>query len=881
MKRTSLNIRRVVQLSICMIVILSSAQVYLIAKPTLAADQKTWGDISKPITVSNGTTITDYQYNNFLREHEGVTGNQTCEQKTLSLGPENSGMGSYAGCWYDTTLGLIERGGSFVKPKGQPYVGLVNQTESRLLPTPNPDVFAEITNPSGDYATYYVNFRTASDGEMVPTDPEWDVPFYSWAKPAEHSFITPDGSPWQVDDNLIASQIGYSNDGRWMSIWENQGYVAVVNLNTFKARAITVESASIAEDDQDFATTTVSNGGRYLAVGIFGKPVRVIDLDNCATDVAAVIAGGEECNTGFLGIPLDDFTQGEVDASWLPRFYEEGLLGTYGPCPSGVSSLFNHCEYLFRAPNTASMNYIALGDSYASGEGEGNDNFYPETDIHGVNMCHLAKNSYPFLIGKDLQLDSTHSVACSGAKILNLAGNGTFDTSLTSTYRTNQYLKDVQGNSLGSWLPGYYAQTDFVKDSSPSIVTISISGNDISFKDILERCLLGSGTCYKSYEDRLELVELINNQFDKLVNLYASIKQSTVPDARIYVIGYPSIVKPNASGNECGDNVFLNQAETTFANDLEDYLNSVIQLAAEKAGVGYVDDGNVFDGHRLCEAGEKAVNGFTFGHDSHVILSNGSFHPTVYGHELLARRIEQATNDFTKPMPHTNDTILNPLADPSLEILQVKKSNRPTYEVVYLDVTTNQYVYRSGATQVSYTSGTDPSTQLMPNSSVRIELHSDPINLGTLTTDDAGNFSGTITIPADTPVGFHVLNFYAMGVDSRMHEITQTIYVTDQDAPAGQSKNSDGTAPGASNIEDAVSVPSISTNTMDSEGPNIVTFSSDSSNDSSSANEAKQNITTSRKPGASVSLNFWPIVGALLTAIILMVLILMRYARKH
>lgn len=875
MKRTSLNIRRVVQLLICMIVILSSAQIYLIAKPTLAADQKTWGDISKPITVSNGPTITDYRYNNFLRGHEGVTGNRACEQKTLLLGSEASGMGSYTGCWYDTSLGLIEKGGSFVKPKGQPYAGLVNQTESRLLPTPNPDVFAEITNPSGDYATYYINFRTATDSDMVPTDPEWNVPFYSWTKPAGHTFITPDGSPWQVDDNLIASQIGYSNDGQWMSIWENQGFVAVVNLNTFKARAVTVESASMAENDQDFATTTISNGGRYLAVGIFGKPASVIDLNNCATDTAAVIAGGEECNTRFLGLPLGDFTQGEVDASWLPYFYEEGLLGTYGPCPSGVLSFSNHCEYLFRAPNSASTNYIALGDSYASGEGEGNDNFYPETDIHGINMCHLAKNSYPFLIGKDLQLDSTHSVACSGARILNIAGNGIFDSNLVNPYRTNQYLKDVQGNTLGEWLPGYNAQLHYTTQYRPNIVTISISGNDIGFSGILTRCF-APDTCYKSYEDRLELVGLINRQFDRLVSLYTSIKQSTIPDTRIYVIGYPSIVK---SGGNCGDNVRLNSDETQFANQLENYLNSVIQLAAEKAGVGYVDDSDAFVGHRLCEVGEKAVNGFTFGHDSHVVLSNGSFHPTIYGHELLAKRIEQVTNDFTKPMSRANNTILNPVVDPSLAILQAEKVGRPTYEVVYLDVTTNQYVYRSGTTQISYTSGTDPATQLTPNSSVRAELHSDPIDLGTLTTDASGNFSGSITIPAGAPVGFHALNFYAMGVDGEMHEITQTVYVTDPDAPPSQPENSAGAA-GVANIE-AVAAPIAPTSPINSVKPNNVNLASDASGSGQSTIEVKENGITSPKPRVGNSMNFWPIVSAIFAAVILMVLLLMRYARKQ
>lgn len=878
MKRASFTRRRVVWLAIGLVVIFSSAQVYSASQPALASGQKTWGDTTSPITVSNGQTINDYQYTEFLRSHQAIAGDQSCTRETLPLGPEASGFGSYDGCWYDTSIGLIEKGGSFIKPKGQPYVGLVNNTESQLLPTPNPGVFVEVTNPSRDYTTYYINFRTSTDSQMTPTDSDWNLPFYSWNGPATSTLTMPNGSPWAVDDNLTASQIGYSNDGQWMSIWENQGYVVVVNLNTFNTRVITVEPAAVANNDQDFAATTVSNGGRYLAVGIFGKPTSVFDLDNCATDTVAVISGGEECSARFLGAPLSDFTSEAVDASWLPHFYEEGLLGTYARCPDGVLHFSGYCEFLFRAPNSVESSYIALGDSYASGEGEGNSNFYPETDIPGTNMCHLAKDSYPFLIGKDLQLTSTHSVACSGAKTNNIANGSGIDKLLSRPSRDNQYYHQPTFDYTTNWTPGYVAQINYIDEHKPNIVTVSIGGNDVGFKDILERCVGHHGTCYKSYEDRLELVNLINNRFDKLVSTYDSIKQTAAPDTKIYVIGYPSIVRPE--GN-CGDNVQLDSEETIFANELENYLNSVIELATQKAGVYYVNDSNVFSGHRLCEVGEKAVNGVTFGNDTGMLgvkfLSTGSFHPTVYGHELLAKWIEQATDDFTKPMPRADDSILNPVADSGLDLLQAEKTNRPTYEVVYLDVTTNQYVYRSGATNVSYTSGTDSSTQLEPFTSVQAELHSDPIDLGTFTTDAEGNFSGSITIPASVPTGFHALNFYAMGTDGQMHEITQTIYVADQDQDAPVEPPQNPTSTTAASGTEVIAVPSA----VNSDQPNDVILSSDFISNDQSVNEAKENTTTGRGPRAGTSLNPWPIVGALLATVALMVLLFIRYAKKQ
>ena len=50
-----------------------------------------------------------------------------------------------------------------------------------------------------------------------------------------------------------------------------------------------------------------------------------------------------------------------------------------------------------------------------------------------------------------------------------------------------------------------------------------------------------------------------------------------------------------------------------------------------------------------------------------------------------------------------------------------------------------------------------------PGSPVQAELFSDPVVLGTTTTDGAGSFRLTVTIPADTTLGFHTLRVSVVG----------------------------------------------------------------------------------------------------------------------
>jgi LPXTG-motif cell wall-anchored protein len=65
-----------------------------------------------------------------------------------------------------------------------------------------------------------------------------------------------------------------------------------------------------------------------------------------------------------------------------------------------------------------------------------------------------------------------------------------------------------------------------------------------------------------------------------------------------------------------------------------------------------------------------------------------------------------------------------------------------------------------------------------PRSSVRIELHSSPVLLGTFRADGAGTISASVTIPTNTPGGHHTLVAYGVDPAGKSASVSARIDVT-------------------------------------------------------------------------------------------------------
>lgn len=727
--------------------------------------QLTWLDESQSITVSNGSTMTDEQYSALRDKTLGLYAGLTCATGSVSTGD----------CWYDTSAGQIAQTGMQVQLRGMEAPGYIVDTVpdpadmdgyspqlQTVVPTRYSGVFLQLVQDPGS-GHYHVYFRTSATMQVSAVQNPWGAPFYVFDTPVSDAAKVPElidaaGAPLSVDEDVLYNDTTYSADGRQLALYDQSGRVTMVDLQDFTMRTIRVPDAP-NDGSVPFALVAPSDDGTYLAVSVAGGDLGVYDLQRC--DTAGQVP--QVCPERELGISLAIATGNRFDyplGGGVPQFVDDALLEytLSDGAPSG------HFQYYLRAPNTWQANYVALGDSYASGEGAGSSNFYPETNVSGVNQCHLSPLSYPYLIGQDLQLSSTHSAACSGAKIADVLTNA-------------QYKTVPSNNTLGDWLPGPQPQLQKITKQT-NVITISAVGNDVGFGDIVQRCIMESDTCYGTYEDREELVLLINKQFDRLVDTYTQLKHAAAPDARIYVIGYPQIVNP---GGRCGDNVRLNYSETIFAHDLIDDLDSVIEKAAARAGVYYVSDSTVFEGHRLCDSStQKAVNGITIQQNGNS-WTNNSFHPNPYGHALLAKWIEENTYNFTAPMPRADSAVGEPTVDDSLPILQAPKSNRPLNELNYDNNLSNDVVYWGKIAHIEYDAEkgvVDVGEGVAKAySTVKGWIHSEPIYLGSFTTDGNGNFSVDVTIPTSVPPGFHTLDFYVAGVDGQTQDIRKTIYV--------------------------------------------------------------------------------------------------------
>lgn len=422
--------------------------------------------------------------------------------------------------------------------------------------------------------------------------------------------------------------------------------------------------------------------------------------------------------------------------------------------------------------------YLALGDSYISGEGA--HSYRGGTDTLR-NQCHQSLVSYPYLLGSIFT--SSASVACSGARMHNVVVGK--DDSSDQLIGNEPALYEVS-EAKAAFLPGVIAQKNFISDINPQAITISIGGNDIGFGQILEKCVHplknlaenanSNFTCYGTYEDRAEVVNTINSQFTKLRSLYESMRDNGMGGRRVYVIGYPQIAKV---GSECGANVQMNADEIVFARDLISYLNSVIKRAANEAGVQYVDTEQAFNGNRLCEApaGQSAINGFTIsntaggGHDF-----KASFHPNQRGHQMLATAIAEQTANLTKPMPTPLAKTHQITLDPNATILQnVPKTNRVIRYVRVADNLVDKVLDKTAPLKMVL----EAQDYLTKAGGVyNLVINSTPVNIGSYTADANGNLSIEATIPTNMTPGFHTLHIYGNDSFNNPIDIQQVIFVT-------------------------------------------------------------------------------------------------------
>lgn len=678
-------------------------------------------------------------------------------------------------CMVSTLNGLIDKNGSVIQPYGFDEAHAIANSlpgNGVIRAIPNQDGVVYFSNSPyfgalslNIYRNFYTHlhynlFRQSFD---LSDAPDFPVKFA-------------DGKSMPVNPISLAT----SPNGRYIvADVVGTGYVRI-DMATLEVKPFAVSNGYDQFGNPLGSSITIDNSGRYAALSFAPNgtqdSLKIVDIDLCTTAELPATIGGKvnvSCPTRDI---LPAIGGGMTGMRSIPsmRFINEHVLEV-----DSRDGANHYARYAIVASGTqkSTANYLAMGDSFIAGEGAWSYRTGTDTDL---NKCHQSALSYPYLLSG--QFTSFASVACSGARLRNMTGDN--DKPKTAQLKNDLIpTKEMQNAALEDKTPGYIRQLDFIGAENPDVITLSIVGNDIGFKDILVRCvapfagdITPNSNCYEWYEDRLELVNSINARFNELVSLYTNLKAT---NRKVYIIGYPQIVSETGS---CGLNVRLGESERQFANQLISYLDSVVKRAADKAGVFYVDTEAAFDGHKLCEGKDVAVNGLVKGDDALLILGNESYHPNQRGYQLLADTIAAKTHNFTELMPAPNSTLQNPAAEENLPILQAPKQPRAINQTLQDDDVLQRITRgQSGGFDVTGYGG-----YLAPNSTGTVTLHSTPTDLGAVSVDANGEIHTQLAIPAAVTPGFHTLHFYVKNIAGQSVDIQKTVYV------AASNEDSDG-----------------------------------------------------------------------------------------
>ena len=273
------------------------------------------------------------------------------------------------------------------------------------------------------------------------------------------------------------------------------------------------------------------------------------------------------------------------------------------PSTTGVDIAWSSAAFIPESSGP-SYPYTAMGDSYASGEG--NSPYDPGTS----GACDRSQAAYgrQFAAVSSIGDDNILHTACSGATIANLTTTG-------------QNGEPAQINQL---------------TTNSKLVTVTIGGNDLGFASILTNCLKSPTACESQYnsDNTSNLYTIMDDTLGpKLEATYKAIKAAS-GSAQVVAVTYPEIFQP---GSTCAGILNLPIPDVQFLNSVGLYLDNTIIYAARGAGINVLDERYALLGHELCSADPwvyQLPTGFTSG--TAVLDSSAWFHPTVSGLAQIA-----------------------------------------------------------------------------------------------------------------------------------------------------------------------------------------------------------------------------------------------------
>ena len=295
-------------------------------------------------------------------------------------------------------------------------------------------------------------------------------------------------------------------------------------------------------------------------------------------------------------------TAGHDDSVWFSTYSitggadpapEPAIIGRVSTGPGGCLRPISGISTTGVRPRAS---YVALGDSYSSGEGVPDE---PGT-FRLSKACHRSYLAWPMKLAELIgtTLPSKAFLAC-------------------RSHTTNQLVKHQ--------LP------KLRKLGGASLITVTVGGNDMGFPDVIRSCLTRLGPC----EPRFRHVQREIANFKPTLRMtYEFIKRDADGDrnrnlggaTRVIAVGYPQFFDPT---RPCVGSLALPNSDKTWINARIRQFNGIAAQAAREASIRFVNPDDAFGGHRLCDGGASYFNGA-------MKPDEYSYHPNAAGHQAYA-----------------------------------------------------------------------------------------------------------------------------------------------------------------------------------------------------------------------------------------------------
>ncbi|MCG5448594.1 golvesin C-terminal-like domain-containing protein [Micromonospora hortensis] len=327
-------------------------------------------------------------------------------------------------------------------------------------------------------------------------------------------------------------------------------------------------------------------------------------------------------------------------------------------------------------------NYVAMGDSYSSGEGVAP--YFTNSDYKrsngDVNDCHRSRTgAFPTQVKlpghtktiAQQAAEGTASfgfIACSGAISPEVSLDAANDPPASSDVAGHTVWGDVGGTwGRKSQKSGEVIQVDQGwLDVDTTLVTLTIGGNDARFAEVMRSCIASQDSCYSPSHKltrgngkvdpealRVYGKKIIRDWLGEHLEATYRAVAAKAPNAQILVLGYPQLFPDKPASSGC---IGIEKTSLHFLNTLGDLLNIAIANTVEKVrqdgvNIRFLNSTQTWRegvAHWACSfmtiEWSNGVIATASPGSGQEVPGRGSFHPTAEGQQQLAAIVNKQLN---------------------------------------------------------------------------------------------------------------------------------------------------------------------------------------------------------------------------------------------